>query len=57
VSHFCERLLNDGHIVNFLDSFFTGTKDNILYLLVNPHFELIRHDVTFPLYGKNVNTI
>jgi UDP-glucuronate decarboxylase len=49
-SHLCERLLNDGHDVLCVDNFFTGTKDNILDLLDNPHFELMRHDVTFPLY-------
>ena len=49
-SHLCERLLNDGHDVICLDNFFTGTKDNVLHLLDNPHFELMRHDVTFPLY-------
>jgi UDP-glucuronate decarboxylase len=49
-SHLCERLLIDGHDVLCLDNFFTGTKDNILHLLDNPHFELMRHDVTFPLY-------
>lgn len=49
-SHLCERLLADGHDVICLDNFFTGAKDNILHLLDNPHFELLRHDVTFPLY-------
>lgn len=49
-SHLCERLLNDGHEVLCLDNFFTGTKDNIIPLLKNPSFEIIRHDVTFPLY-------
>lgn len=49
-SHLCERLLNEGHDILCLDNFFTGTKDNILHLLDNHHFELIRHDVTFPLY-------
>ncbi len=49
-SHLCERLLKDGHDVICVDNFFTGTKDNILHLLDNPHFELMRHDVTFPLY-------
>lgn len=50
ISHFCERLLNDGHDVICVDNFFTGTMDNILNLLDNPHFEIIRHDVSFPLY-------
>lgn len=49
-SHLCERLLAEGHDVICLDNFFTGTKDNILHLLTNPHFELMRYDVTFPLY-------
>jgi UDP-glucuronate decarboxylase len=49
-SHLCERLLNDGHEVLCVDNFYSGTKDNIKHLLNNPHFELIRHDVTFPLY-------
>lgn len=49
-SHLCERLLNDGHDVICVDNFFTGTKPNIIHLLDNPHFEFVRHDVTFPLY-------
>ena len=49
-SHLCERLLNDGHDVLCVDNFFTGTKSNIRKLFNNPCFELIRHDVTFPLY-------
>lgn len=49
-SHLCERLLKNGHDVLCVDNFFTGTKDNILHLLKNPHFEVIRHDVTFALY-------
>ena len=49
-SHLCERLLAQGHDVLCVDNFFTGTKDNIAHLLGNPHFELMRHDVTFPLY-------
>ena len=49
-SHLCQRLLADGHDVIGLDNFFTGSKDNILHLLDHPHFELLRHDVTFPLY-------
>ncbi|MDO8863357.1 SDR family oxidoreductase [Haliea sp. E1-2-M8] len=49
-SHLCERLLNDGHDVLCLDNFFTGTKDNIAHLLKDPNFEVMRHDVTFPLY-------
>jgi UDP-glucuronate decarboxylase len=49
-SHLCERLINDGHDVICLDNFFTGSKDNIAHLLSNPFFEVMRHDVTFPLY-------
>ncbi len=49
-SHLCERLLAEGHDVICVDNFFTGTKDNIAHLLANPYFELMRHDVTFPLY-------
>jgi UDP-glucuronate decarboxylase len=49
-SHLCERLLDQGHDVLCLDNFFTGSKDNISHLLDNPRFELMRHDVTFPLY-------
>jgi UDP-glucuronate decarboxylase len=49
-SHLCARLLADGHDVLCVDNFFTGTKDNILHLLDNPHFELVRHDVAFPLH-------
>lgn len=49
-SHLCKRLLDDGHEVICVDNFFTGTKDNVLPLLDNPRFEIIRHDVTFPLY-------
>ena len=49
-SHLCERLLADGCDVLCVDNFFTGTKDNVAHLLSNPHFELMRHDVTFPLY-------
>ncbi|MBE0626768.1 MAG: SDR family oxidoreductase [Burkholderiales bacterium] len=49
-SHLCERLVADGQDVVCVDNFFTGTKDNIAPLLGNPHFELVRHDVTFPLY-------
>jgi len=49
-SHLCERLLKDDHEVICVDNFFTGSKDNVLHLLNNPRFEIIRHDVTFPLY-------
>lgn len=49
-SHLCERLLDEGCDVLCADNLFTGTKDNIAHLLANPYFELMRHDVTFPLY-------
>jgi UDP-glucuronate decarboxylase len=49
-SHLCERLLADGHDVLCVDNFFTGTKRNIAHLIGQPRFELMRHDVTFPLY-------
>jgi UDP-glucuronate decarboxylase len=49
-SHLCDRLLAQGHDVLCVDNFFTGTKPNLNHLLDHPRFELIRHDVTFPLY-------
>ena len=49
-SHLCEKLLAQGHEVICADNYFTGTKANIAHLLDNPFFELMRHDVTFPLY-------
>jgi UDP-glucuronate decarboxylase len=49
-SHLCERLLAQGHDVLCVDNFFTGNKANIAHLLMQPQFELLRHDVTFPLY-------
>jgi UDP-glucuronate decarboxylase len=49
-SHLCERLIAEGHDVLCVDNFYTGTKDNISHLLGSPNFEVIRHDVTFPLY-------
>jgi UDP-glucuronate decarboxylase len=49
-SHLCDRLIAAGHDVLCVDNFFTGTKDNIAHLLGHPRFELLRHDVTFPLY-------
>lgn len=49
-SHLCERLLNDGHDVLCVDNFYSGFKRNILTISTNPDFELMRHDVTFPLY-------
>lgn len=49
-SHLCDRLIADGHEVICADNFYTGTKANISHLLGHPRFELLRHDVTFPLY-------
>ena len=49
-SHLAERMLKDGHDVLVADNFFTGTKDNLKHLMGNPHLEIMRHDVTFPLY-------
>ncbi len=49
-SHLCERLLNEGNEVVCLDNYFTGQKENIVHLLKNPYFELIRHDVTMPFF-------
>ncbi len=49
-SHLCERLLKEGNDVLCVDNYFTGNKDNIAACLGNPHFELMRHDVTWPLY-------
>lgn len=51
-SHLCSRLLDEGHSVICLDNFFTGSKNNILSLIPNPRFELVRHDVTFPYYSE-----
>src|SRR6266851_2652487 len=51
-SHLCERLLEQGHDLICVDNFFTGTRDNVSGLLANPHFEVIRHDVTFSLYAE-----
>ena len=49
-SHLCERLLNEGYDVLCADNFYTGSKRNIENLIGNPYFELLRHDITFPLY-------
>ena len=49
-SHLCEKLLMLGHKVICVDNFYTGDADNVAHLRSNPHFELLRHDVTFPLY-------
>ncbi len=48
-SHLCDRLLRDGHDVICVDNFFSGRKDNIRHLIGNPHFEVIRHDIVYPL--------
>lgn len=49
-SHLCEQLLEQGHEVLCVDNFYTGTKRNVAHLVGNPYFEIIRHDVTFPMY-------
>jgi UDP-glucuronate decarboxylase len=49
-SHLCERLVQTGYDVLCVDNFYTGTRENIAHLLSSPHFELMRHDVTMPLY-------
>lgn len=49
-SHLCDRLAERGHDILCVDNFFTGTKRNIAHLIGNPKFELVRHDITFPLY-------
>jgi len=49
-SHLCERLINQGHEVLCVDNYFTGRRSNVAHLLDHPNFELVRHDVTFPLY-------
>jgi len=51
-SHLCEKLLNKGNEVICVDNFFTGSKQNIVHLLNNPYFEVVRHDITFPLYTE-----
>jgi UDP-glucuronate decarboxylase len=51
-SHICERLLDMGREVLCVDNFYTGRKDSILHLMDNPYFEIIRHDITFPLYAE-----
>jgi UDP-glucuronate decarboxylase len=51
-SHLCERLLKDGNEVICMDNFFTGSKQNVVHLLDNPYFELIRHDVTMPFSAE-----
>ena len=49
-SHLCDRLLADGHEVIAVDNYFTGSRRNIAHLVTHPNFEVLRHDVTFPLY-------
>jgi UDP-glucuronate decarboxylase len=49
-SHLCERLVNEGHDVICLDNYFTGRKRNVAHLLGKPNFELMRHDITFPVF-------
>ncbi len=49
-SHLCEKLLNGGHEVICVDNFYTGRRENIVHLIANPLFEILRHDVCFPLY-------
>lgn len=51
-SHLCERLLRDGHEVICVDNYFTGSKENIVHLLENPYFEMVRHDVIEPYYAE-----
>ncbi len=51
-SHLCEKLLNEGNEIICLDNFFTGSKQNLIHLLDNPYFELVRHDVTMPYYAE-----
>ncbi len=55
-SHLCTRLVEDGHDVICLDNLFTGSKENILHLMGNHHFEFVRHDVTYP-YSAEVDEI
>ena len=49
-SHLCEKLLSNGHDVICIDNFFTSNKNNVRHLLNDNKFELIRHDITFPIY-------
>ncbi|MEF1290870.1 UDP-glucuronic acid decarboxylase family protein [Vibrio sp. M260118] len=51
-SHLCEKLLKQGNEVICLDNFYTGSKSNIVHLMKNPYFEMVRHDVTFPFYAE-----
>ena len=49
-SHLCDYLIAEGHEVLCVDNFYSGTRENVLHLLGNPNFELLRHDITFPLF-------
>ena len=51
-SHLCERLLKEGNEVLCVDNFFTGSKENIVHLIGNPYFELVRHDVVNPFLAE-----
>lgn len=51
-SHLCERLLAEGHEVLCVDNYYTSSRKNIAHLLENPDFEVLRHDITFPLYAE-----
>ena len=51
-SHLCRHLLDAGHEVLCVDNFYTGTKGNVADLLANRNFEILRHDITFPLYDE-----
>ena len=51
-SHLCERLIEAGHEVLCVDNYYTGSRRNVAHLLANPNFELMRHDVTFPLFAE-----
>ncbi|MDP2158829.1 MAG: NAD-dependent epimerase/dehydratase family protein, partial [Nitrospirota bacterium] len=51
-SHLCERLLSEGHEVLCVDNFYTGRRANIATLVNNPLFEILRHDITFPLFAE-----
>ena len=55
-SHLSEKLLKEGNEVICVDNFFTGSKQNVIRLLSNPYFEIVRHDITFPL-GLHYPTI
>ena len=54
-SHLCARLLEEGNEVICLDNYFTGSKENVIPLLKNPHFELIRHDVSIPFQAEDTD--